>query len=217
MLALGLCIYQPRSQAGKSQRTLCDIVADLKKGEKKITKAIQELEAWDIKVAILAGEKPVKGVAALADLLTTKNEDVRLAVTFALGKIGTPAVAPLSKALASMDDSVRFYAVWSLGVIGPKAAGTIPAVIKAMAEDKSADVRRKAAFALGNLDPDGAMDEYSADQVLLPLAMAEEPSTFAVTAITSHLLTNAAVIRQFVEREIQIEGDEEGPGLMRIG
>jgi RNA 3'-terminal phosphate cyclase (ATP) len=61
-----------------------------------------------------------------------------------------------------------------------------------------------------------AMDEHSGDQILLPLAMAEGPSTFAVTNVTSHLLTNAAVIRQFVEREIQIEGQEGEAGFVKI-
>ena len=62
-----------------------------------------------------------------------------------------------------------------------------------------------------------AMDEHSADQILLPLATAEGSSQFPVSTITSHLLTNAAVIRQFVEREIQIEGNEGEPGLVRMG
>ena len=62
-----------------------------------------------------------------------------------------------------------------------------------------------------------AMDEHSADQILLPLATAEGPSQFPVSTITSHLLTNAAVIRQFVEREIQIDGSEGEPGFVRIG
>jgi RNA 3'-terminal phosphate cyclase (ATP) len=61
-----------------------------------------------------------------------------------------------------------------------------------------------------------SIDEHSADQILLPLAMAAEPSIFGVASVTSHLLTNAAVIRQFVERDIQIEGDEGKPGLVRI-
>lgn len=65
-------------------------------------------------------------------------------------------------------------------------------------------------------DQSAAMDEHSADQIILPLAMAEGPSSFPVATVTSHLLTNAAVIRQFVEREIQIEGEEGKPGLVRI-
>ena len=157
MLGLGLFIFQPRSEAGKSQRSLAAIVADLKKGEKESQKAIQELETWDLKAAIRTGEKPAAAISGLVDLLTIKNEDVRLAVTFALGRIGAPAVDPLSKVLASKEDTVRFYAVWSLGLIGPKAVDKISAVIKALEKDSAADVRRKAAFALGNMDPEGEM------------------------------------------------------------
>src|SRR5262249_13274554 len=47
-----------------------------------------------------------------------------------------------------------------------------------------------------------AVDPHSADQIVLPLALADGPSAFTVTQVTSHLLTNIAVIRQFIEREI---------------
>src|SRR5438552_1305362 len=40
-----------------------------------------------------------------------------------------------------------------------------------------------------------AVDPHSADQIVLPLAMAKGTSQFTVTAVTSHLLTNIAVIR----------------------
>lgn len=61
-----------------------------------------------------------------------------------------------------------------------------------------------------------AIDFHSADQIVLPLALAEGPSAFTVTHVTSHLLTNIAVIRQFVEREITCEGEEGQPGLIKI-
>ncbi|MSQ93551.1 MAG: RNA 3'-phosphate cyclase [Gemmataceae bacterium] len=51
------------------------------------------------------------------------------------------------------------------------------------------------------------VDEHCADQMLLPLALAEGPSEFRVSAVSSHLLTNAAVIRHFVERSIAFDGD----------
>lgn len=62
-----------------------------------------------------------------------------------------------------------------------------------------------------------AVDAHSADQLLLPLALAEEPSAFAVSEITSHLTTNAAVIQSFLEREIRWEGEEGRPGTVQIG
>jgi RNA 3'-terminal phosphate cyclase (ATP) len=61
-----------------------------------------------------------------------------------------------------------------------------------------------------------AVDARSADQLVLPLALAEGPSAFSVTEMTSHLLTNVAVIRHFLERSISCEGREGQPGWVRI-
>jgi RNA 3'-terminal phosphate cyclase (ATP) len=61
-----------------------------------------------------------------------------------------------------------------------------------------------------------AVDAHSADQLVLPLALADGPSQYTVTEVTKHLTTNIAVIRRFVERDIQCEGDEGGPGAVRI-
>jgi RNA 3'-terminal phosphate cyclase (ATP) len=61
-----------------------------------------------------------------------------------------------------------------------------------------------------------AVDAHSADQIVLPLALAEGRSEYSVTQVTSHLLTNVAVIRRFLEREIHCEGDEGKPGIVRI-
>jgi RNA 3'-terminal phosphate cyclase (ATP) len=61
-----------------------------------------------------------------------------------------------------------------------------------------------------------AVDPHSADQIVLPLALAEGPSAFTVTAVTSHLLTNIAVIGRFIERRITCEGEEGQPGLVKI-
>jgi len=60
------------------------------------------------------------------------------------------------------------------------------------------------------------LDPHSADQIVMPLALAEGPSAFTVSEITSHLLTNITVIRRFVEREISCEGDQGQQGLVRI-
>ena len=62
-----------------------------------------------------------------------------------------------------------------------------------------------------------AVDSHSADQLVLPLALADGPSEYTVAEVTPHLTTNIAVIRQFLEREIVCEGEEGGPGIVRIG
>jgi RNA 3'-phosphate cyclase len=62
----------------------------------------------------------------------------------------------------------------------------------------------------------GAVDAHSADQLVLPLALAEGPSELSVAEVTMHLTTNVAVIRRFVEREVICEGAEGQPGTVRI-
>jgi RNA 3'-terminal phosphate cyclase (ATP) len=62
----------------------------------------------------------------------------------------------------------------------------------------------------------GAVDAHSADQLVLPLALAEGPSQFSVAEVTQHLLTNVAVIRRFVDRNITCDGDEGQPGTVTV-
>jgi RNA 3'-terminal phosphate cyclase (ATP) len=62
----------------------------------------------------------------------------------------------------------------------------------------------------------GAVDAHSADQLVLPLALAAGPSEFPVAEVTQHLLTNIAVIRRFVERDLVCEGNEGEPGRVKI-
>ena len=61
-----------------------------------------------------------------------------------------------------------------------------------------------------------AVDRHSADQLILPLTLAEGTSHFAVAEITQHLLTNVAVIRQFVERDITCQGNQGETGVVRV-
>jgi RNA 3'-phosphate cyclase len=67
-----------------------------------------------------------------------------------------------------------------------------------------------------HLSREGAVEPHLADQILLPLALAEGDSRFTTTAVTGHLLTNAQVIEAFVPVKITIEGQEGGPGTVRI-
>jgi RNA 3'-terminal phosphate cyclase (ATP) len=61
-----------------------------------------------------------------------------------------------------------------------------------------------------------AVDPHSADQLVLPLALAEGPSEFDVSEVSLHLTTNVAVIRRFLDREVFCEGEVGGPGRVRI-
>jgi len=60
------------------------------------------------------------------------------------------------------------------------------------------------------------VDPHSADQLVLPLALAQGASTLRVAEVTSHLLTNISVIRRFLDRVIDSAGGAGGPGTVRI-
>jgi RNA 3'-terminal phosphate cyclase (ATP) len=54
-------------------------------------------------------------------------------------------------------------------------------------------------------DGEAAIDAYLADQLVLPLALADGESIFSTPQITSHLRTNIDVVRAFIERPIEID------------
>jgi RNA 3'-phosphate cyclase len=60
------------------------------------------------------------------------------------------------------------------------------------------------------------VDPHSADQLLLPLALAEGESEYHVSVVTRHLTTNAAVLQLFLNREITIDGAEGSTGVVRV-
>jgi len=60
------------------------------------------------------------------------------------------------------------------------------------------------------------VDAHSGDQLVLPLALADGPSYYGVSEVTTHLLTNIAVVRRFVERNIVCEGKEGKAGVVRV-
>jgi RNA 3'-terminal phosphate cyclase (ATP) len=60
------------------------------------------------------------------------------------------------------------------------------------------------------------VDAHSADQLVLPLALAEGLSTLAVAEVTQHLRTNIDVIQLFLDRPIQCEGEIGRPGVVTI-
>ncbi len=53
---------------------------------------------------------------------------------------------------------------------------------------------------------DAPVDPHLADQLVLPLALAEGESQIRTSRVSQHLLTNIWVVQHFLEREIQVEG-----------
>lgn len=60
------------------------------------------------------------------------------------------------------------------------------------------------------------VDPYLADQLLLPLVLAETESSFVVSRLTSRFLTSVWVIKQFTPIHITLRGSENTPGTVTI-
>ncbi len=67
------------------------------------------------------------------------------------------------------------------------------------------------------IEAGGAVDEHSADQLLLPMALAEGRSIFTVGRATDHLRTNAETIVAFLDRPIRLEEPDDGPVWVIVG
>jgi RNA 3'-terminal phosphate cyclase (ATP) len=66
------------------------------------------------------------------------------------------------------------------------------------------------------LQSDGAVDPWLADQLLLALALGDGPSELRTSEVTTHLLTNAEVIRLFLPVAIDVDGPLGRPAMIRI-
>ena len=61
-----------------------------------------------------------------------------------------------------------------------------------------------------------ALDPHLADQLVLPLALAEGESSFTTSRVTGHLLTNIRVVEQFLDVHFSVEGREGEPGRVKV-
>lgn len=78
-------------------------------------------------------------------------------------------------------------------------------------------VADEAALALlAFLKSGAAVDPFLADQLLLPMVLAEGRSILTTSRLSQHLLTNVWLIRQFLPVPIDIEGEEGGPGRVVV-
>lgn len=63
---------------------------------------------------------------------------------------------------------------------------------------------------------EATVDPYLADQLVIPALLATGPTTFKTSQITSRLLTQAWIIKQFMPIHLTILGQEGGPGVVSI-
>lgn len=159
----------------------------------------------------------VRGVAGSANLPDHVAERMR-----------DRALARLADAGLNVEVEIETVAWPSIGQgaaisLAAEHAGTPPATFVGVGE-RGKPAERVADEAVDELlgflsVPDAAVDHHSADQILLPLALAEGRSIYTVSAVTEHLRTNALTIRAFLDRPIEVEEPlaEDQPGRVVVG
>ncbi len=100
---------------------------------------------------------------------------------------------------ASFDNSLAGFS--SLGAIGKRAEQVSDEACKTFLE---------------YVKTSGAVEEHLADQLIPFLALAQGESNFTVSRISQHLLTNVWVTQQFLPVNIEVEGEENQPGKIKI-
>ena len=66
------------------------------------------------------------------------------------------------------------------------------------------------------METDACLDEYLADQVLIPLVLASEGSAFRVSRLTQRFLTAVWVVKRFTPIRLTVRGSENHAGLVTI-
>jgi len=134
--------------------------------------------------AIISGNLPAH-VAKREESEITKN----LAGLMPLGKI-------LEFKSASPGNAIT---IWS-GTVGTSSLGEMGKSAEAVAKEACETFKSESAGG-------AAVDSHLADQLLLYAALAEGRTTFTAPKITSHLSTNAMVLRQMSGRNISLGSD----------
>ena len=66
------------------------------------------------------------------------------------------------------------------------------------------------------LHSSGGVDQYLADQLILPLSLVNGESNYSTSKITNHLVTNADVVKKFLDVQITVERQVDESGWVKI-
>ncbi|MCI0399124.1 MAG: RNA 3'-phosphate cyclase [Chloroflexi bacterium] len=66
------------------------------------------------------------------------------------------------------------------------------------------------------VDNQAAVDLHLADQLLIPMTLAHGTSTLTTNRLTLHTLTNADLLRRWLDAAITIDGNLDGPGQIMV-
>jgi RNA 3'-terminal phosphate cyclase (ATP) len=124
-------------------------------------------------------------------------------------RLADPAIEVLEVAAASPGTALILIVEGERARAGFSALGEKGKPAERVAEEACAPLL---AFA----ESEAACDPHLADQLVLPAALAVGESAYSTSAVTSHLLTSAWVVNQFLPGAAAIEGELGGAGSVRV-
>jgi len=154
--------------------------------------------------------KKISGISAVANLDFSIAERQRNQSLKQLERVGYDASIAIEKMPSRYKNTMMLLQAefengrgcfTSLGAIGKRA-------------EKVAD--ETVAELLEYLESNECIDEYLSDQLILPLSVVHGQSIFSTSKITNHLLTNAEIVKNFLDVQIFVEGDIGKTGYVNI-
>jgi RNA 3'-terminal phosphate cyclase (ATP) len=152
----------------------------------------------------------VSGISAVSNLpghIASRQRDRARAV---LGREGIePSIETLSAASPGKGSFLFLAAEFEHVTAGFGALGAIGKRAEEVADEACTTL-------LSHLRAKGALDPHLADQIVPWLAFSQGPSGFTTSRVTRHLLTNLWVVRQFLDIDVHVEGNEGEEGRVAI-
>jgi RNA 3'-terminal phosphate cyclase (ATP) len=202
-------VFRPTvARFGVDFKVKLDVWGWLPAGEGQISAEIRPLQ----KLQPVVFERPaldvVEGVAAVTNLPAHIAQRMANRAANLLHEAGVrPAIRPLRERGPGPGAGIFLWLPQAgFGQLGRKG---YPA--DKVAEDAVAEL-------MSFMDNEAsAVDHHLADQLLIPMALAQGQSTFTTHLLSSHTLTNASLVRQWLDVEVAISGDagEAGSVFLR--
>ncbi len=181
------------------------------KGEGKIIIELSPSESLSpIEVLNKGNLQRIKGLSAVANLDLKVAERQKTQINNRLKKIGVKYYVKVEEMRSRWKNSmVLFFAEYengsgcfvSLGALGKRAEKVADEAVDQLMEYTSSS---------------GCVDQYLADQLILPLCFTNQKSKFSTTKVTQHLLTIVDVVKKFLDIEIKVDGKLDEVGVVEI-
>jgi serine/threonine protein kinase/HEAT repeat protein len=141
------------------------------------------------------------------------GDSYQLRAEGALCGIGAAAVPELAKLLDDPDLTMKDRAIRILGCIGPQAKDAVPELMKALAEAKNPEERRKILLALRNIGPEAGQAAFH----IMMLAKECDNSTYEACIAALGALGNAREVVPFLIDELKKGSRPTYPVILALG